>query len=264
MIQSWQKLTMLVVTIGVTTAQPGWSDVPSVADPIYSEPFCLKIFEQVVEKARSSTWQISDRDRHILTQCRAKFPPAVNTQTPLPTAAECVYVVKTLVQGGLTKVKEIELPEEQVRSISRCDEIVQYYPLPSANMLPTLKPNDRIVVDKTAYQTRSPQRGDIIVFNLVANPPQLEKAPESSTQRTIGLPGETVTIKKGRVYINGKPIREDYITPASNVEDRSIKIPANSYFVLGDNRNGAPNLAGGQVVARNSIVGKVIWHFGSK
>jgi signal peptidase I len=263
MTPSWQKLTILVVMLGVTTAKPGWSDVSPAPDPIYSEPFCLKIFEEVVEKARSSTWQISDRDRHILTQCRAKFPPVVNAQTRLPTAAECVYVVKTLVQGGLSKVKEIELPEEQVRSISRCDEIVQYYSLPSTNMLPTLKAKDRIVVDKTAYQTRSPQRGDIIVFKL-ANSPQSEKSPEPSTQRTIGLPGETVSIKKGRIYINEKAIREDYITPASNIQDRSIKVPANNYFVLGDNRNNSSENHPGKLVSRDSIVGKVIWHFGSK
>jgi signal peptidase I len=269
MTQSWQKLTILVVTISWITAQPAWSDGSPVADPIYSEPFCLKIFEEVVEKARSSSWQISDRDRHILTQCRAKFPPVINTQTRLPTASECLDVVKTLVQGGLSKVKEIELPEEQVRSISRCDEIVQYYSLPLANMLPTLKPNDRIVVDKTAYQTRSPQRGDIIVFNAAnstnsTSSAQSEKASEPSTQRAIGLPGETVTIKQGRVYVNGKPIREDYITPASTIEDRSIKIPANNYFVLGDNRHNILDLSAGKLVSRNAIVGKVIWHFGSK
>ncbi len=124
--QYWYRSTILLVALGVTFVQPGWSDSSSSADPVYSEPFCLKIFEGVAEKARSGSWQISDsaqqtlreRDRHILTQCRAKFPPTVNAQIPLPTAAECVFVVKTLVEGGLSKVKEIELPEEKVRSIT--------------------------------------------------------------------------------------------------------------------------------------------------
>ena len=146
----WQKLTILLVVLGAI-AEPGWSDVSSSQAPVYSEPFCLKIFEEVVEQARSSSWQISDRDRHILTQCRVKFPPASNTQIPLSKAAECMSIVKTPIQGGLSKVKEIELPEAQMQSIERCDEVIKYYSLPSENMLPTLKQTDRIVVDKTIY-----------------------------------------------------------------------------------------------------------------
>ena len=100
--QLWQKLTTLAIAIGSLPIAPSWSDVsPPVSAPVYSEPFCLKIFEEVVEKARSSSWRISDRDRHILTQCRTKFPPAINAQIPLPKAAECLFVVKTLVQGGV-------------------------------------------------------------------------------------------------------------------------------------------------------------------
>ena len=140
--QSWQKSTILAVVVSLTIARPGWSDLPPVQAPIYSEAFCLKIFEGVVEQARSSSWKISDRDRHILNQCRSKFPPTANSKIPLPTASECMDVVKTLVQEGLNKVKEIELPAARVRSIERCDEVLKYYPLPSDNMLPTLKANE--------------------------------------------------------------------------------------------------------------------------
>jgi signal peptidase I len=255
---------MLLIAIGMITARPGWSDVPSTPDPIYSESFCLKIFEEVAEKARSSTWQISDRDRHILTQCRAKFPPAANnSQIPLPNATECVQVVKTLVQEGLSKVKEIELPEEQARSIARCDEVIKYYSLPSENMLPTLKINDRVVVDATAYQTQSPQRGDIIVFNPTNNPPSAQ-TPQPLTQRAIGLPGDKVIVKKGKVYINNKSIREDYITQPPTDLSASIVVPPNSYFVLGDNRNNPTDGGAGSIITRNAIVGKVVWSFSSK
>jgi signal peptidase I len=260
--QYWQKSTILLVALGTIHAEPGWSDPPPVPAPIYSEAFCLKIFEEVVEKARSSTWQISDRDRHILTQCRSKFPPAANSKIPLPTASECMYVVKTLVQEGLSKVKEIELPEEQVRSIERCDEVIKYYPLTSDNMLPTLKPHDRIIVDKTVYQTQTPQRGDIIVFNP-PNTSQSEKSPEPSIQRAIGLPREKVKIKNGIVYINGKLYREDYIDQSANWYE-SVIVPANSYFVLDDNRNPSTERRRWSLIPREAIVGKVIWHFGSK
>ncbi len=237
-------------------AEPGWSDVSSSPAPVYSEPFYLRIFEEVVEKVRSSSWHISDRDRHILTQCRVKFPPAPNTQIPLPKAAECMSIVKTLIQGGLSKVKEIELPEAQMRSIERCDEVIKYYSLPSENMLPTLKPTDRIVVDRTIYQTQLPQRGDIIVFD----PNSLSPETPPLVQRTIGLPGETVTIENGRVYIDGKLYREDYINRSNPALSASIIVPTNSYFVIGDNRNSLT----GSTIAREAIVGKVIWHFGSK
>jgi signal peptidase I len=252
----WYRSTILLVSLGVIFAQPGWSDSSSSADPVYSEPFCLKIFEGVAEQARSGSWQISDRDRHILTQCRAKFPPTVNAQIPLPTAAECVFVVKTLVEGGLSKVKEIELPEEQVRSIERCDEVLKYYAMPSANMSPTLKPNQKIVVDKTSYQTQAPQRGDIVVFNL-PNLGKSEQNPQPLTRRTIGLPGETVRIENGKVYINGRFYREDYVTISTTKQSRSFPIPKNSYLVVGDNRSSPDE----SIVTKSAIVGKVVWHF---
>jgi hypothetical protein len=114
----WQKLTVGLIGLGVATAAPVWSDVSSSTDPIYSESFCLKIFEEVAEKARSSNWQISDRDRHILTQCRAKFPPTINTQIPLPTAVECVYVIKTLIQDGVSKLKKLSYPKKKSNQLN--------------------------------------------------------------------------------------------------------------------------------------------------
>ena len=256
--QSWQKLTILLVMFGVI-AEPGWSDVSSSSDPLYSEPFCLRIFEEVVEQARSSSWQISDRDRHILTQCRTKFPPAANAQIPLPKAAECMYIVQTLVQGGLSKVKEIELPEERMRSLERCDEVIKYYFLTSDNMLPTLKPKDRVVVDKTIYKSQAPQRGDVIVFNPNHTlQPETPQAP--LTKRAIGLPGETVKTENGRVYIDGKLYREDYIIRSNTAMNKLIMVPDRSYFVIGDNRTNPD----GNIITREAIVGKVIWHFSNK
>ena len=255
--QPWQKLlTMGLVSLGVITVKPSWSDVAPANDPVYSEAFCLKIFGEVAEKARSSSWQISDRDRHILTQCRAKFPPTVNAQMPLPTAAECVFVVKTLVEGGLSKVQEIELPEQQVRSIERCDEVLKYYPVPSAAMLPTLKPNQKVVVDRLIYQTQLPQRGDIVVFNRSSSAQTTPASP--SIRRTIGLPGERVQIKNGKVYINQQLYREDYIVDSPTTDQsRSFSIPANSYLVISDNRQPPDE----SIVAKSAIVGKVVWHF---
>jgi signal peptidase I len=262
--QSCSKLVIsVVICVLITKAQPSWSDAASPNLPIYSEAFCLKIFEETVEKARSSTWQISDRDRHILTQCRTKFPAAVDPTIPMPKAAQCLDVVKTLVRDGTKKLKELELPEEQVRSLSRCDEVLTYYNMPSDVMIPTLKPQDRIVIDKTSYQTQAPQRGDIVA---VKGSKAIEAASASDplTNRIIGLPGETVKIVDGKVYINDRLLREDYVTTASKVGSLSVAVPANGYFALGDNRNYAEDLGTTAVVTREAIVGKVIWHFGRK
>ena len=120
-------------------------------------------------------------------------------------------------------------------------------------MLPTLKPNHKLVVDKTSYQTQSPQRGDIVVFNLA----QSEPNQPSLTLRAIGLPGEKVTIENGKVYINGKFYREDYTTPSTIARSRSFPIPKNSYLVIGDNRN-TPDES---IITKSAILGKVVWHF---
>jgi signal peptidase I len=119
-----------------------------------------------------------------------------------------------------------------------------------------LKPNDKIVVDKTSYQTQSPQRGDIIVFN---SPTLAQSEPNQQplTRRAIGLPGETVTIENGKAYINGKFYREDYLTPSITHRSRSFPIPKNSYLVIGDNWNSLDE----SIVTKSAIVGKVVWHF---
>jgi signal peptidase I len=260
--QYWQKLTILLVGLGMTTAPVGWSDEPPTSAPVFSEAFCLKIFEEVAEKARSSTWQISDRDRHILTQCRTKFPSTANSQIPLPTADECVSVVKTLIDGGLSKVKEIELPEDRVRSIERCYEVLKYYSLPSENMLPTLKVNEKIVVDRTIYQAQTPQRGDIIVFNS-PNSVQSEKSQDPLVRRAIGLPREKIKIKNGLIYINGKLHQEKYINQTFNLNE-SISVPANKYLVVDDNRVGSVGRSNWSLIPREIIIGKVVWHFGNK
>jgi signal peptidase I len=260
----WQKKSIIIfMVLGfVAIAKPGSSDErPAPAVPIFSEAFCLKIFEEVAEKARSSTWKISDRDRHILTQCRAKFPAKTDAQIPLPTATECLDVVKTLIQSGLSKVKEIELPEDRVKSIERCDEVLNYYALPSENMLPTLKLNDKIVVDRTVYQHQLPQRGDIVVFTPA--PATSAATPTTLIRRTIGLPREQVKIEDGKVYINGKLYLEDYLSKSATLQG-SISVPANKYLVLDDNRNSLTNRSSWSLVPTESIVGKVIWHFGNK
>src|SRR4028119_1125734 len=84
--------------------------------------------------------------------------------------------------------------------------------IPSESMVPTLKVYDKLIVDKLSYHFTNPQRGDIVVFsptdNIMRENPNLKDA---FIKRVIGLPGEKVEVKGGRVYINDQPLRENYI-----------------------------------------------------
>jgi signal peptidase I len=125
----------------------------------------------------------------------------------------------------------------------------------------TFQNNERILMDKLVYKFHAPQRGDVIAFH----PPIQSTAP--FIKRIIGLPGEKVEIKNGMVTIikaDGShfTLQEPYIkqTPAYNYT--SIVIPANEYFVLGDNRNNSEDSHYGWLVSRSQIIGKAwitIW-----
>ena len=108
--------------------------------------------------------------------------------------------------------------------------------IPSEAMKPTFEPGDRILIHKKAYEESSPKRGDIIIFNPV---PKLREQNYTIPfiKRVIGLPGETIEIKNGKVYIDNQPIAENYIAEPPMYTSESQKIPENSYFVLGDSRN---------------------------
>jgi signal peptidase I len=108
--------------------------------------------------------------------------------------------------------------------------------VPTGSMEGTIRTNDRIVASRLAYMFSSPSRFDIIVF----------RGPESDSplyvKRVIGLPGETVTISDGRVFIDGSdyPLRDDFV-PGGEYDffgnHGPYTVPDNHFFVLGDNRN---------------------------
>jgi len=104
----------------------------------------------------------------------------------------------------------------------------------SGSMLPTIEISDRVILNRLAYVGKlAPHRGDIIVFTSE------EKAlsNEDLIKRVVALPGETVEIKYGSVYIDGKALSEDYIAEKPLYDYGPVTIPDNCYFLLGDNRN---------------------------
>jgi signal peptidase I len=119
------------------------------------------------------------------------------------------------------------------------------------SMEPTLLPNELLLVNKLSYRLGEPHHGDVIVFHYPGNPS------EDYIKRLIGLPGDDIRVENGLVYINNQPMDEPYISapPAYN---GNWKVPADSFFVLGDNRNQSSDSHSWGFVPRENIVGKAL------
>jgi signal peptidase I len=139
--------------------------------------------------------------------------------------------------------------------------VIQPYYISGPSMENTFQNNERLLLDKLVYKFHAPQRGDIIAFH----PPVASTEPY--IKRIIGLPGEQVVIQNGTVTIyvadsSHFTLDEPYIKQPPDYNYTSIVIPANEYFVLGDNRNNSTDSSHGWLVSRNEIIGKAwlnIW-----
>jgi signal peptidase I len=119
------------------------------------------------------------------------------------------------------------------------------------SMKPTLEPGELLLVNKLAYRLGEPQTGDVIVFHYPGNPA------EDYIKRLIGLPGDEIKIEGGLVYVNGQSLEEPYISAPPSY--RGIwEVPADSFFVLGDNRNQSSDSHSWGFVPLENIVGKAL------
>ena len=120
----------------------------------------------------------------------------------------------------------------------------------SISMRPTLFAGDFIIVNKLAYKVGQPGRGDIIIFHYPPDPNR-----EPYIKRVIGLPGETVHVTGGEVYVNDVQLREPYISAPPSYEGQWT-IPEDSLFVLGDNRNSSSDSHSWGMVPLGNVIGK--------
>lgn len=136
--------------------------------------------------------------------------------------------------------------------------------IPTGSMLPTLQVNDHLVIEKISYRFHDPQRGDIIVFmpskQLQEQNPEIFK--DAFIKRVIGLPGETIEVKNGTVFVNGEPLTENYTAAPPEYVYGPEVVPSDSYLVLGDNRNNSLDSHIWGYVPRENIIGRAsvrIW-----
>lgn len=143
---------------------------------------------------------------------------------------------------------------------------IQNFNIDGTSMEPSLHNTELVLVDKWSYLFHSPTRGDIVVFHAPPEPTQ------DYVKRIIGLPGDTITIKNTTVIVDGVTLKETYVAPqdqgvpAGARTITNMVVPANDYFVLGDNRAVSSDSRIWGFVPRTNIIGRaafVYWPLGA-
>jgi signal peptidase I len=117
------------------------------------------------------------------------------------------------------------------------------------SMLPGLRSGDLVLVDKLAYRATDPERGDIVVA-LEGN--------DLIVKRVVGLPGEEVELRRGELYVNRRPLAEEYAVEPGWLSLQRGRLLEDRYALLGDNRSVSSSVFVHAVVSKDQILGKVI------
>jgi signal peptidase I len=155
--------------------------------------------------------------------------------------------------------------------------------IPSSSMEPTLQINDRLIIEKLSYKFRKPERGEVVVFN----PPAVPVVPDASKvyiKRLIGLPGDRIAIREGKVFVNDKALNEPYIKEAPDYtlptndlskcqgcfqppeviqtkKTLSFTVPPGNYWMMGDNRNNSLDSHAWGFLPEQNIVGRASFRY---
>ena len=159
--------------------------------------------------------------------------------------------------------------------------IVKPYKIPSGSMEPTLAIGQRVLVDRVSYHFSDPQIGDIVVFhppvgavgegapcadpkaggrtNTACDVAGSQESDTNFIKRIVAGPGDTLSIRDGHPVVNGVMAKEDFINPCAPGEDcsfpKTITIPPNDYFMMGDNRGSSDDSRFWGPVPRDWIIG---------
>lgn len=167
--------------------------------------------------------------------------------------------MKTVVQRNKSQLRELieTVGSAVLIAVLIMVFIARAYTVNGDSMLPTLHHGERLLVDKISYRFTEPKRGEIIVFKNPSN------TSEQFIKRVLGLPGDKVSITQGVVYVNDQPVLENYTLAPARIGFSEKIVPAETYFVLGDNRNNSEDSRFSRVgfLPRNLIVGRAIWRY---
>ena len=160
--------------------------------------------------------------------------------------------------------------------------LAQAFYIPSGSMLPQLELYDRVVVSKLAYKLHDPHRGDIVVFDAPANggfrrrPPDrnavqrflrtvgerigvLQPSTDEFIKRVVALPGETVEGRDGKVFVDGRELREPYLPPGLVTKPFPAQtVPKGRLWVMGDNRDHSADSRVFGTIPQDEVVGRAV------
>jgi len=135
--------------------------------------------------------------------------------------------------------------------------VAQAFRVQGTSMEPLLGDNERIVVNKLAYRLQPIERGDVVVFWYPRDPAV------SFIKRVVGLPGETIELRRGVVYVDGRRVDESFIPRSYRDRDSlgPVEIPSGHYYVMGDHRSSSNDSRNWGEVPEKYIYGKAFFRF---
>jgi signal peptidase I len=135
--------------------------------------------------------------------------------------------------------------------------VAQAFRVQGTSMLPLLQDSERIIVNKFVYRFHPIERGDVVVFWYPRDPSV------SFIKRVIGLPGDTVELRSGTVFVNGHMVVEDYLKPQFRDDETRLPVTVSRghYYVLGDHRNSSNDSRSWGEVPEKYIYGKAFFRF---
>jgi len=135
--------------------------------------------------------------------------------------------------------------------------VAQAFRVQGTSMLPLLADGERIVVSKFLYRFWPIERGDVVVFWYPREPSV------SFIKRVVGLPGDVVELRRGRLYVNDRLVQEPYLRPEYRDQDSypPSEVKKGYYFVLGDHRSSSNDSRAWGEVPEKYIYGKAVFRF---
>jgi signal peptidase I len=181
--------------------------------------------------------------------------PTIPDRTPGPARATGQPAPQALRKSSIVGLWLRDLLIATVASVVMITFLYQPVRVEGTSMLPRLEDRDRLFINKFVYHISAIERGDVVVFRYPRDP---EK---SYIKRVIALPGDHIRIDRGAVWLNGRPLREDYV-PARYRDTRSMPemvVPDDCYFMMGDHRSISSDSREFGPVNRDLIYGKAVF-----